>query len=69
MSEGSIKSNFAGDRVFFVIGNRCAFVNFTPPWCCAGDVEKGTDQLRLPYVAMSNDGKIANKLCSVDLDI
>src|SRR5206468_2438272 len=45
------------------------FINFTPTWCCAGDVEKRTDQLRLPCVAMSNDGKITNKLCSVGLHI
>src|SRR6266699_3549161 len=65
MSDCSIESDLAGNGVFFVIGNGGAFFDFTPAWCGAGDVEKRTDQLRLPYVAMSDDRKIANRFRSI----
>src|SRR6266480_5704488 len=65
MSDCGIESDLAGYGIFFVIGNGGAFFDFTPAWCGSSDVEKRTDQLRLPYVAMSDDCKIANRFRSV----
>src|ERR1051325_5577543 len=62
MSDCGIESNFAGDRIFFVVSNSGSFFNLAPARRGSSDVEKRTDQLRLPYVAVSDDRKVANKL-------
>src|SRR6266550_6370776 len=62
VSECSIECNFAGNGIFFMIGNGSSFINFSPARRGSGDVQKRTNQLRLPYVAVSDDRKVANGL-------
>jgi len=57
-----VQRDLAGNGIFVVIGNSGSFINFSPAGRGAGDLEKGTDQLRLPRVAVSNDRKVANRL-------
>src|SRR5258705_13785434 len=62
MGECNIEGDLAGDGIFVVIGNGGSFLDLSPAWRGYGDVEKRTDQLRLPYVAVSDDRKVANGL-------
>jgi hypothetical protein len=49
-----------------VVGYGGALLDLTPARRGSGDVEKRTDQLRLPCVAVSNDRKVANGFGGVD---
>src|SRR5215213_7459134 len=66
MCECGIECNFTGDGIFFVVGNGCSFIYLSPARCGSGDVEKRTDKLRLPCVAMSNDSEISDGLGRID---
>src|SRR5258706_10834458 len=66
VGQAEVESDFAGDGIFFVIRRGRAFVDLAPAGRGACDVEKGTNQLRLPCVAVSNDRKVANCFGSVD---
>ncbi len=66
MGECGIERDFAGDGIFFVIGDGRAFIDLAPAGRGAGDVEKRTNQLRLPCVAVSNDRKVANGFGRID---
>src|SRR5215207_8556632 len=61
MCECSIQRDFAGDGIFFVIGNGRPFIYLSPARCGSGDVEKRADELRLPCVAMSNDREVSDR--------
>ncbi len=52
--------------LFVVVSNGRALVDLAPAGRGACDVEKRTNQLRLPCVAMSNDRKVANGFGGVD---
>ena len=49
-----------------MVGDGRALVDLAPAGRGACDVEKGTNQLRLPCVAVSNDRKVANGFGGVD---
>src|SRR2546425_769352 len=49
-----------------MVGNGRALIDLAPAGRGASDVEKRTNQLRLPCVAMSNDRKVANCFGGVD---
>src|SRR5438552_9232954 len=49
-----------------MVGNGRALIDLAPAGRGACDVEKRTNQLRLPCVAMSNDRKVANGFGGVD---
>src|SRR5882724_969768 len=66
MRQCSIKSDFSSYGIFIMVCNSGALIDFTPTRCCSGDVEKGTDQLRLPCVAMSNDSEVADRFSRID---
>ena len=66
MSERSIECDFAGNGIFVVISNGRALIDLAPAGRGACDVEKGTNQLRLPCVAVSNDRKVANRFDGVN---
>ena len=60
VSERGIERDLASDGIFVVIGRGRALIDFAPAGRGACDVEKRTNQLRLPCVAVSNDRKVAN---------
>src|SRR5215203_3824125 len=66
MCECSIQRDFAGDGIFFVIGNGRPFIYLSPARCGSGDVEKRADELRLPCVAMSNDREVSDRFSRID---
>src|SRR5947207_12850934 len=66
VNECGVEGNLAGDGIFVVIGNGRALIDLAPAGRGACDVEKRTNQLRLPCVAMSNDRKVANGFGGVD---
>src|SRR2546429_9958542 len=49
-----------------MVGNGRALIDLAPAGRGACDVEKRTNQLRLPCVAMSNDRKVANGFGGID---
>jgi hypothetical protein len=66
MSECGIECDFASDGIFFIVSDGSAFIYLSPARCGSGDVEKRTDKLRLPCVAMSNDSEISDRFGRID---